>query len=586
MSGGGRGVVQPGCKGVLLRFDRRRRRVRRSRARVTRAAWLTPIARAQRGLLLLLLRARVESSSSSGGGGGGRLRVHVATTTTTAATRRGRTRQPQRRELHRRRARRARRSLRRRPTPRSRHERQPFQRTEDGTRTGRELVRELLLQFADRVLLPVSGLRSHADPGHESRRSAVHGRERRLRAVTAVVVHTGVLLLLLGVLLLPGDDLASVIRIVGRRRGRVGERVIRRSRQRVRSISVTVLMTSERAVVGRVTRVVRVRVTRRGIVRRRQEVMRVDVVRMRRTPRSVVAVVVGECSRVRHRELSGMLLLLSLLLLSLLLLLLLLLSRQIRRNLRRSSLNLLRRRVPRARILLRCRRRCRRRIRPVPRRRRRRRVLIVRAVWRIGRAIRSRTGTAARATAPGGVDRLVLFPFGALALHLVQTRRRREGQGIQRPTVCSRDWLRLLLLRLLLLLLLLAGCASCTRLLLLLHRRRRLRQSRNLLRLCLRRLLLLLLLLLTGRDLQRHQLRVAVRRIRGWSAGETRVGTRCRRLRWRHARVRRRRGRHGGVGVRVHRHSRIRVAGIARRRRVIRLLLCGGGREEGKNGQF
>lgn len=359
---------------------------------------------------------------------------------------------------------------------------------------------------------------------------------------------------------------------------------------------MAVLMASERAVVGRVTRIVRMRVTRRGIVRRRQEVMRMDVVRVRGTPRSVVAVAVGEGSRVRHRELSGMLLLLSLLLLLLLslllllllsLLLLLLLSRQIRRDLRRSSLNLLRRRVPRARILLRRRRRCRRRIRPVPRRRRCR-VLVVRAVRRVGRAARSRTCTAARATTPGGgVDsarraRLVLFPFGALALHLVQTRRRRERQGVQRTTIGPRDRLRLLL-RLLRLktsrLLLLTGRASCTGLLLLLlHRCRRLRQSRNLLRLCLR-LLLLLLLLLTGSDLQRQQLRVAVRRVRGRSAGETRVGTRRRRLRWRHARVRRRRWRNGGIAVRVHRHSRIRVAGIARRRRVIRLLLRGQGQE-------
>lgn len=205
VSCGGRGVVQTGSKRMLLRFDRRRRRVRRSRARVTRAARLTAIARAQRGLLLLL-RARVETSAASGGG---RLRVHVAT----ATTRRGRSRQPQRWELHRGRARRARRSLRRRSTPRSRHECQPFQRTEDGTRAGRELVRELLLQFADRVLLPMSGLRSHSDPGDESRRSAMNGRERRMRAVTAIIVHSG--MLLLGVLLLP-DDLTSVIRVVGR----------------------------------------------------------------------------------------------------------------------------------------------------------------------------------------------------------------------------------------------------------------------------------------------------------------------------------------------------------------------------------
>lgn len=75
------------------------------------------------------------------------------------------------------------------------------------------MVRELLLQFADRVLLTVSGLRSHSDPRHESRRSAMNGRERRMRAVTAIIVHSG--MLLLGVLLLP-DDLTSVIRVVGR----------------------------------------------------------------------------------------------------------------------------------------------------------------------------------------------------------------------------------------------------------------------------------------------------------------------------------------------------------------------------------
>lgn len=133
-----RGVVAGGER-MLLRLDRG---VRSTGARVRRAARLAVRSRARR--LRLVLSPR----------------------------------QTQWRQVHRCRARRTGRSLRRRTAASRRHQGKPLQRSEDRAGSWSELVRELLLEFADCVLLAVSRLRRHADPGHEAR-TAVDGRERR-----------------------------------------------------------------------------------------------------------------------------------------------------------------------------------------------------------------------------------------------------------------------------------------------------------------------------------------------------------------------------------------------------------------------
>lgn len=191
-------VVVPGSKRVLLRFDRS---VRRSRTRRVRAPGLAAVSSAT-------------SSTTSA------RRLHVAFRLS---------RQAKRRQLDRSRTCRAGRRLRRRATPRGRHECQTLERAEDRTRAGRELVRELLLQFADRVLLAVSRLRRHADPGDETR-SALNGRERRSRSAVrdgaAVRVEAGMLLggrVRLLLLLL-----RFLLRVTRRRSRRVCQRVIRR----------------------------------------------------------------------------------------------------------------------------------------------------------------------------------------------------------------------------------------------------------------------------------------------------------------------------------------------------------------------